>query len=92
MLAMYFDPNSGAAVATAISELNLTAEQAEKMKIIVDGVLTDTFYSFILALDGSGSLGDDQRIYDLKDDHGNPLSGGGELEAAAWELFHNPKK
>ena len=91
MLTMYFEPNSGAAVSTAISELNLTAEQKEKMKAIVNDVLTDTFYNFILALDGSASLGDDQRIYDLKDDHGNRLSGSGELESAAWELFQNPK-
>jgi len=87
LLAMYLDAGSGSAVAKKIESLGFTPEQKDGVKEILDGALTDAFYTFLLALDGEGSLGGLQRTYELRDEDGTVLTGG-ELEAAAWEVFH----
>jgi len=85
--AMSLDHNSGSATAVLFNSLNLTTEQKTILTKALDGVLTDAYYSFLLALDGAGSLGGLQTDYELKDEDGNLLSRG-ELEGPAWERFH----
>jgi hypothetical protein len=53
----------------------------------VDGVLTDAFYTLLLGLDGSASIGGVQQCYDLRDESGDKITGDGELEAAAFTHF-----
>jgi hypothetical protein len=55
---------------------------------VLDGVLTDAFYTVLLALDGAASLGGRQVTYSLRDEGGREPTGSGEIEAAAWERFH----
>jgi len=86
LLATYFNPASGAAVAKQIEALRLTAAQKKELKCIMDGALTDAFYTFILALDGAASLGGKQRSFELRDEDGSVITG--DLEGPAWELFH----
>ncbi len=69
-----------------IQSLNLTDQQMETMKKIMDGTLTDIFYTVLLGLDGSASIGGIQELYDLKVENGNQLSG--EIEGHAYEYFH----
>jgi hypothetical protein len=90
MLSMYFDPESGAAVATQIAALGLSDGQAMALREILEGSLTDAFYTLLLGLDGAGAIGGIQADYELRAEDGTLLTGG-ELEAEAWEQFHGDK-
>ena len=90
MLALYSDPSDRSEVAAFIERASPTPEQRKLILAALDTALTDAFYTMLLALDGAGSLGDDQQIYTLHDEFGNVVSAGdGDLEAAAWEAFHS---
>jgi hypothetical protein len=83
-------PDSGSSVAQEIASLNLSDEQKASMRRVVGGMLTDVFYTFLLALDGAASLGGEQVLYKLYDEDGNELTG--ELEGLAWERFHGTRE
>ena len=74
-----------------VKALKLSRAQEKILKSILDGVLTDAFYTVLLALDGAASLGGKQVAYSLRDEDGNELTGG-EIEAAAWEQFHGGRE
>lgn len=82
----YLSENSKTEVGELIKSLNLDEQQFEILKKIFDGLFTDVFYSILLGLDGSASIGGIQEVYDLKDENGNQLSG--EIEGYAYEYFH----
>jgi hypothetical protein len=86
MLELYRAP-SKTAVATAIQHLKLDAEGEEAVLRVLDLALTDAFYSVLLALDGSASLGNDQQTYRLYAEDGQLLTGG-DLEDHAYEAFY----
>ncbi|MFK7982289.1 MAG: hypothetical protein AB8G86_20070 [Saprospiraceae bacterium] len=75
-------------VSTLIKELKLSPEKTTQLKKIIDIVLTDTFYTILLGLDGSAQFGNTQELYKLYDEEGNELTGG-DIEHFAWEYFHN---
>ncbi|CAN5850756.1 hypothetical protein BH24DEI2_BH24DEI2_03930 [soil metagenome] len=66
--------------------MTLDARRQETLERIIDGVLTDVFYTFLLGLDGAASLGEKQVVYRLYDEEENELTG--ELEGLAWEHFY----
>ena len=76
------------AVGAQIKAMDLTTKEVKALTAVLDGVLTDAFYTVLLALDGAASLGGKQVTYSLRDEDGNELTGG-EIEAAAWERFHD---
>lgn len=79
-------------VSTKIQELKLDTEQTEKLKHIISSLLTDTFYTVLLGLDGSTSIGNsNQEVFKIYDEKENLISDCGELEAEAYEYFHNNK-
>jgi hypothetical protein len=86
LLATYLDAGSGAAVAKDIESLRLTTAQREAMKKILDGALTDAFYTLLLALDGAATLDGKQRRFELRVEDGALLTG--DLESPAWQAFH----
>lgn len=86
LLSQYFDPDSELAVASQIASLNLSVEQLKVLRIIMDGALTDAFYTLLVGLDGEASIGDVQSVYELRAAAGTLLTGG-ELEGAASEQF-----
>jgi len=90
MISMYFDPESGAVVATEIAALGLSDEQTKALRTILDGSLTDALYTLLLGLDGAASIGGVQSDYELRAEDGTILTGG-VLEAVAWEQFHGDK-
>ena len=63
----------------------------EQLKEVIDTLLTDVFYSILLGLDGEHSIGDTQHTYKIYDEEGNLISDCGELEASAYEYFHERK-
>jgi hypothetical protein len=83
----YFDDASETAVAAEIRSLSLTDIQVATLRNIIDGALTDAYYTLLLALDGAASLGGVQQQFDLRGEAGAKISGDGELEAAAFEHF-----
>jgi hypothetical protein len=87
-LAAFLDPNSGSAVAAEIAALKLDPNRAAALERLIAGLLTDVFYTWLLALDGCASFGGQQRAYVLKDEDGSLLTDGGAIEAAAYEAFH----
>jgi len=92
-LDLYFETNNKSGVAQAselIKELELSPEKQIKLKEIIDMVLTDTFYTVLLGLDGATQIGNTQELYKLYDEKGNELIGG-DIESLAWEYFHNNK-
>lgn len=85
----YLSENSETEVGQLIKSLNLTDQQTEIMKKVLDTSFTDIFYTILLGLGGCASIGGIQEMYDLKDEKGNQLNG--EIEGYAYEYFHEPK-
>jgi len=84
----YMDGTESAGAAL-VAELKLPPAKAAKCRAILDSLLTDAFYTVLLALDGAASLGGKQMAYSVRDEKGKELAGG-ELEGHAWERFHGP--
>lgn len=86
-LETYFS-NQDTEVSNLIKSMELDMKNHERLRQIIAGVLRDNMYSILLALDGSAQIGGHQELFKLTDEQGNELTGG-ELEASAWEYFHN---
>lgn len=85
LLSTYLDPHSG----SHVGQLLQRAEKTEAgMTELADSILTDAFYTMLLALDGSASLDGIQQRYFLRTEDGVELTGDGKLEAAAWTAFY----
>jgi len=84
-----FTSSSGdGAVAVQLAAANLSPSQREHVCAAIGMALTDTFYTILLALDGSASLGGIQHSFKLTDEGGETVANGdGRLEAAAWEAL-----
>ncbi|WP_346769515.1 hypothetical protein [Chryseobacterium sp.] len=78
-------------VSTKIEELKLNDIETEKFKKIISYLLDDTFYTILLGLDGSASIGDSQEAFKIYDEEDNLISEGGDLESYAYEYFHENK-
>ncbi|UMQ42798.1 hypothetical protein MKS83_03685 [Chryseobacterium sp. Y16C] len=79
-------------VSTKIEELNLNEIQAKKLKDIISNLLTDSFYTILLGLDGSVSIGNSQESFKIFDEDDNLISESGDLEGLAYEYFHGEDK
>ena len=92
-LKSYFEeqPQYPSAVNAKIKEMGLSNTQQEQLKDVIDTLLTDVFYSLLLGLDGENSIGNTQQTYKIYDEDGNLISDCGELEASAYEYFHEGK-
>ncbi|MCY1662069.1 hypothetical protein QWT87_16760 [Chryseobacterium sp. APV1] len=78
-------------VSLKVEELNLNETQTEKLKDIISDLLTNTFYTILLGLDGSASIGDSQQSFKIFDENDNLISENGDLEGLAYEYFHENK-
>jgi len=87
-LSTCFDPRSGSDTASQIAALELDPDRAAVLKQAIGSLLTDVFYTWLLALDGCASFGGQQRAYILQDEDGAPLTGSGVIEGAAYQVFH----
>ena len=84
-------PQYPSAVNVKIKEMALDSTQQEQLKIVIDTLLTDVFYNILLGLDGESSIGNTQQTYKIYDEEGSLISDCGELEASAYEYFHEGK-
>ncbi len=87
---LYLISDNETDVAKLIADLQLDEQKTEKLRQILNGVLTDAFYTTLLGLDGEAQIGERQETYKIEDENGNELTGG-EIEGFAWEYFHNNK-
>jgi hypothetical protein len=78
---------SGTSVASKIAQLQLEPDKLKLLSQILDGVLTDAFYTVLLGLEGEASIGGRREAYRLSDAQGTVLTGG-EIESEAWRAFH----
>lgn len=83
-----FDDQSENVTSIKIKELELNQIQVEKLKEIVSNLLTDTFYTILLGLDGSANIGTTQESFKIYDEENNLISEGGDLEGYAYDYFH----
>jgi hypothetical protein len=86
----FFDPESQSEVSAIIKSLDLDDKQTERLRQVLSGALTDALYRVLLGLDGEASIGGIQTTYKLLDEENNELSGG-DIEAFAYDYFHNNK-
>jgi hypothetical protein len=82
----FLDIDSGSLTAELIGEIDLPEEKKER---IIDSILTDTFYTILLGLDGSASIGDVQEQFQIHDEKGNLITNGGDIEGHAFEQFQS---
>ena len=69
--------------------MNLTVDNINLSKQIIDTALTDSFYTTFMTLDGDAQLGNsEQQVYKVIWEDGSVISGSGELESAAYEVFY----
>jgi len=87
LLKEYGSATGSTMVATRIRDLNLSSAQRKQVVAIVDAVLTDTFYTLLLGLDGCASIGGIQQAYKIYGEDGKLISDCGEIEAEAAEAF-----
>ncbi|MFI8572321.1 hypothetical protein ACIGEO_12470 [Stenotrophomonas bentonitica] len=71
--------------------MDLSPEQTQLLREMLDVFTTDTLYTLLLGLDGSAALGGDQRHYTLLDEDGSVIAEEGDLEAAAYAWFHEDR-
>ena len=83
----YFSKMQETEVGLLINSLKLNDNQHDILKKIMETSLTGVFYSILLGLDGAASIGNEQQLYEIKDEEGNQLSGG-EIEAYAYHFFY----
>jgi hypothetical protein len=86
----YFKADSQSDLSSLIADLQLDDRGNERIRQILHSTLRDAFYTVLLGLDGATSIGDTQTMYKLLDEEGNELTGG-DIEAYAYEYFHNNK-
>lgn len=81
------NPNNGSAVAEYINKMKLSSNQKDLLNMALDQLLTDTFYTLLLGLDGCAAIGGTQQSYKIYDENNNLISTCGDLEVAAYEQF-----
>ena len=87
ILKQYFDAECETEVGRKINHLLEDGADIEALYHLIDLVLKETYYNFLLALDGEASLGGKQVNYKLFDDEMNQLNESGEIEMAAYQHF-----
>lgn len=88
-LALYFNSENKTYVGKLLRSLNLDEKQFETMREIVNAILTDTYYSTLLGLDGAGSIGEIQEQFTISSEEGIEISENGSIEGSAYAYFHD---
>ncbi|WPU97623.1 hypothetical protein SNE26_16475 [Mucilaginibacter sp. cycad4] len=83
--------NQDTYVSSLINQLDPDEKGITILREIIDTVLTDTYYTFLLGIDGAANIGGVQQLYKLFDQNKNELTGSGQIEGFAYEYFHGDK-
>ena len=83
----YFSESSSTAVAKKVKNLMRAGVGKDDLYKLIDSVMTDTYYTLLLGLDGAASLGGKQISYKIYDEKENLLNKCGEIEEHAFTYF-----
>ena len=83
----YFSENSSTAVAKKVKDLMRDGVGKDDLYKLIDSVMTDTYYTLLLGLDGAASLGGKQISYKIYDEKETLLNKCGEIEEHAFMYF-----
>lgn len=83
----YFDKSSKSEVAEKIRKLILSGVSESDLNELIDLVMTESYYTLLLGLDGETSLGGKQITYQLYDENNELLNECGEIEENAFSYF-----
>ena len=72
-----------------LQKIKLSGAQQALVEELLDTAIADVLYTVLLGLDGAAQIGAKQVNYTVLDEYGNRICGDGEVEALAYELFHN---
>lgn len=86
-LASYFSDSEETMVGKLIKDIIKCGASKENVYELISQVMNESCYRLLLAIDGEASLGNTQNAYRLFDEYDNELTGSGEIESAAFELF-----
>lgn len=87
ILESYFAEDGESEVAAMIKELINDGLNKDNLYKLVNTVMTDSYYTLLLGIDGACSLGDKQITYKLYDEEGKHLNPCGEIEENAYQYF-----
>lgn len=85
----YFNSNSESMAAEKIRNLIKQGTEKNELYELIDLVLTESYYTLLLGIDGEASLGGIQQTFKLYDEEGTLLNECGEIEEGAAEYFLN---
>jgi len=84
LLELFTAPGDETLVSQKIALMQLSEQQNTALCEVLNLVLTDTFYTLLLGLDGAASIGGVQHNYRVLDEEGELLTGDGRVEAEAY--------
>jgi len=84
LLALFMGAESETLVSQKISSMGLNEQQIIALRDVLNLALTDTFYTLLLGLDGSASIGGVQHGYRVLDEDGDLICGDGCVVAEAY--------
>lgn len=87
ILKEYFKKESESIVAEKIRELIKSGISKKVLFDLIDSVMTESYYTLLLGLDGAASLGGKQISYQIYDEDGVLLNKCGEIEENAFSFF-----
>ncbi len=88
LLEAFTNPDSESIVAAKLAALELSDEQSKALSEAIDLLLTDSFYTLLVGLDGGASIGGVQQPYQLRDENGDLVAETGDLETEAFDQFY----
>ncbi len=74
LLKMYFDESSNSEVTQLIKDLNLDVLGRERIRQVINGVLSDSLYKILLGLDGAAKIGYNQTDYKLLNENNQEIT------------------
>ena len=83
----YFADDGESEVSAILQSLIQAGVSREELYRLVNIVMTDSYYTLLLGIDGACSLGNTQETYKLLDENGELLNPCGEIEENAYSYF-----
>lgn len=87
ILASYFADEGESEVSAIIKRLIQAGISRDELYRLVNTVMTDSYFTLLLGIDGASSLGNTQETYRLFDENGELLNPCGEIEENAYSYF-----
>lgn len=87
ILGEYFAPDTRTEAGMRIRAMVRGGVSEDSLRELLDLILRENYYTFLMALEGEASMNGHQIPFKLYDEQNNLLNPCGEIEAAAWEYF-----